>query len=995
MITRSPLRKVTMWRRGAIRKGFITSSQTLFSAGVILASFLCIWLLLSRLEVREKNTHVNVKAETTPESEPQVKESMIPTIIHQTWKTEQIPEDLLPMTQTWPEMNPNYTYMLHTDAQIEMNMAQWYPELSRAWQRMKPIEKADTYRYAVLHHYGGYYADLDVTCARPIDVWTKQNFQYDNVDFIVGFEVVTERPDWAVWYARKFQLCQWTMAGRKGHPAFRIVLDMIVDWFDTHTDAERVNISVVQSTGPGIWSDAVLEFLNKTHQVQFGGDLDMMNGRIDASTARNVMIHAGTAMVLPVRSFAINSGGYQLASDMNPDEILVRHYFKGSWKPKPVDEFDFGGYETYARWPHDYLRCTALDTQRQPVDPQTMVVPHAQSMVVCNTGSTPDAEPVYKAVDHNAVTKFLTYADFRDEAVLSYNKNPQVIFATCDFADKTPNDRTRAHGIYTKMLEEGDFVSFCGGNFAAQVMTSYSLVSANDFDIRDPKSWTLEGGVFDDSFNLLDTDVNETGSFPGSLRGMRWTLLDARVNMTFATRFERQTFQFENTNPFGVYRLNITSINVPESTLDLQLSEISLHLPQWNSTLAAAKCSNATSHAYYQQQHNLSFSVCGHALPDTSPSAALDGNVLSVFTSTTATTELVGTPLDQYADALFITPSDGRAISFEQYAMVSATTLPSRDPAAWVLLGETQASGTWRELDRRSMMTFDDRTALQMFSLPSASAQYMPITALKLVVTGIANDSEAGCFPDKGSCWHVAEFAPVTSGHSVRFVAESQESKEQEPINVADNNLNPDIPPTCWSAMDEPSCVINSTCEWVKKHQYCRHKAAPTIVPRSSSNSGATNDQVRRVPCWRGDTAQECSTIMHCSWNLHSKVCVRNISIVDGTALQCNQATNDATCLAMEQCVWKPAGSSVMVDPQQAISRCVLRPWSARDEVESVVALTQQSNMGLLRDALELHQMVVNARALDEAEDIVEYLNDELQSVLNELSERRDVSATD
>lgn len=64
-----------------------------------------------------------------------------------------------------------------------------YPELHRAWQRMKPIEKADTYRYAVLHHYGGYYADLDVTCARPIDLWTKQNFQYDNVDFIVGFEV--------------------------------------------------------------------------------------------------------------------------------------------------------------------------------------------------------------------------------------------------------------------------------------------------------------------------------------------------------------------------------------------------------------------------------------------------------------------------------------------------------------------------------------------------------------------------------------------------------------------------------------------------------------------------------------------------------------------------------------------------------------------------------------------------------------------------------------
>lgn len=43
-------------------------------------------------------------------------------------------------------------------------------------------------------------------------------------------------------------------------------------------------------------------------QVQFGGDMDMLNGRIDATTARNQLVHAGTAMVLPVRSFAINSG---------------------------------------------------------------------------------------------------------------------------------------------------------------------------------------------------------------------------------------------------------------------------------------------------------------------------------------------------------------------------------------------------------------------------------------------------------------------------------------------------------------------------------------------------------------------------------------------------------------------------------------------------------------------------------------------------------------
>ena len=85
---------------------------------------------------------------------------------------------------------------------------------------MKPIEKADTFRYAILHDKGGYYADVDVTCTRGIDEWQQQTNDFFNVDLMVGFEVVTEREDWAQWYARKFQMCQWTMAGRAGHPVF-------------------------------------------------------------------------------------------------------------------------------------------------------------------------------------------------------------------------------------------------------------------------------------------------------------------------------------------------------------------------------------------------------------------------------------------------------------------------------------------------------------------------------------------------------------------------------------------------------------------------------------------------------------------------------------------------------------------------------------------------------------------------------------------------------
>lgn len=38
-------------------------------------------------------------------------------------------------------MNPEYEYRLYTDAEMETDMREWYPELMPAWGRMRPVEK--------------------------------------------------------------------------------------------------------------------------------------------------------------------------------------------------------------------------------------------------------------------------------------------------------------------------------------------------------------------------------------------------------------------------------------------------------------------------------------------------------------------------------------------------------------------------------------------------------------------------------------------------------------------------------------------------------------------------------------------------------------------------------------------------------------------------------------------------------------------------------------
>ncbi|XVU22776.1 ThuA domain-containing protein [Actinoplanes sp. CA-054009] len=68
-------------------------------------------------------------------------------------------------------------------------------------------------------------------------------------------------------------------------------------------------------------------------------------------------------------------------------------------------------------------------------------------------------------------------------------------------------------------------------------ITGYALTSANDFDGRDPKDWTLQG----------------------SADGQAWTDLDRRTGQSFPERFQIRRFDVANPADFKFYRLNITA----------------------------------------------------------------------------------------------------------------------------------------------------------------------------------------------------------------------------------------------------------------------------------------------------------------------------------------------------------------------------------------------------------------------------------------------------
>lgn len=98
------------------------------------------------------------------------KPQLIPKIIHQTYKTTDIPEMWKEGQQKCIDLHPDYKYILWTDEMMSQFIREEYPEYLKTFQNYRyPIQRADAIRYFILSHYGGIYIDLDDGCEKRLD----------------------------------------------------------------------------------------------------------------------------------------------------------------------------------------------------------------------------------------------------------------------------------------------------------------------------------------------------------------------------------------------------------------------------------------------------------------------------------------------------------------------------------------------------------------------------------------------------------------------------------------------------------------------------------------------------------------------------------------------------------------------------------------------------------------------------------------------------------
>lgn len=83
-------------------------------------------------------------------------------IIHQSWKSTQIPKQHVQHVLSWSKYHPGALQVLWTDEDNENLIKQFYPQYYDVYKKLAlVIQQCDMVRLLYLHRYGGVYADLD------------------------------------------------------------------------------------------------------------------------------------------------------------------------------------------------------------------------------------------------------------------------------------------------------------------------------------------------------------------------------------------------------------------------------------------------------------------------------------------------------------------------------------------------------------------------------------------------------------------------------------------------------------------------------------------------------------------------------------------------------------------------------------------------------------------------------------------------------------------
>lgn len=266
--------------------------------------------------------------------DPQAK---FPAYIWQTWKTTPSAGDFEEMFRepeaSWTILHPTFIHEVITDSVAVHLMRHLYasvPDVLEAYNALPfPVMKADFFRYLILLARGGIYSDIDTSALKSATEWVPSDVPRDSYGMVIGVEADPDREDWADWYSRRIQFCQWTIQAKPGHPILRDIVANITEETLKRKAQGRLpkdSHDIVEFTGPALWTDIVFSFFNNPDY--FDMKHSQSNITWNQFTGMKAPKKVGDVVVLPITSFSPGIRTMGAGEDDDP-MAFVKHNFEG------------------------------------------------------------------------------------------------------------------------------------------------------------------------------------------------------------------------------------------------------------------------------------------------------------------------------------------------------------------------------------------------------------------------------------------------------------------------------------------------------------------------------------------------------------------------------------------------------------------------------------------------------------------------------------------
>ncbi|KAF2251551.1 glycosyltransferase family 32 protein [Trematosphaeria pertusa] len=265
-------------------------------------------------------------------------DSKFPAYIWQTWKFTpaqgEFAEEFREAEASWTIHHPTFVHEVITDnvaVHLIRHLFASVPEVLDAYNALPlPVLKADFFRYLILLARGGIYSDIDTAALKSAADWIPSDVPSNTYGMVVGIEADPDRADWADWYSRRIQFCQWTIQSKPGHPVLvDVVANITQETLKRKAEGRlsKDHKGIIEFTGPALWTDSIFSFFNNPDYF----DMSTSKGNItwEHFTGMKSPKKVGDVIVLPITSFSpgVKTMG---AGEEDDPMAFVKHNFEGT-----------------------------------------------------------------------------------------------------------------------------------------------------------------------------------------------------------------------------------------------------------------------------------------------------------------------------------------------------------------------------------------------------------------------------------------------------------------------------------------------------------------------------------------------------------------------------------------------------------------------------------------------------------------------------------------